>query len=69
MARAWGLGVTTYELDRTQQFAQTADLVLTAVNDKTRLVIVNSPHNPTGSVMLPRKWHGFLGCSPSAAFH
>lgn len=53
MARAWGLGVTTYELDRTQQFAQTADLVLTAVNDKTRLVIVNSPHNPTGSVMLP----------------
>jgi aspartate/methionine/tyrosine aminotransferase len=47
------LGVTTYELDRTQQFAQTADLVLTAVNDKTRLVIVNSPHNPTGSVMLP----------------
>ena len=53
MARAWGLGVTTYQLDRTQQYAQTADLVLTAVNDKTRLVIVNSPHNPTGSVMPP----------------
>jgi aspartate/methionine/tyrosine aminotransferase len=53
MARAWGLGITTYELDRGQQFAQTADLVLTAVNDKTRLVVVNSPHNPTGSVMPP----------------
>jgi aspartate/methionine/tyrosine aminotransferase len=53
MAHAWGLGVTTYDLDRAQQFAQTADLVLGAVNDKTRLVIVNSPHNPTGSVMPP----------------
>jgi aspartate/methionine/tyrosine aminotransferase len=53
MARAWGLAVTTYELGRAQQFSQTADLVLTAVNDKTRLVVVNSPHNPTGSVMPP----------------
>jgi aspartate/methionine/tyrosine aminotransferase len=53
MARAWGLAVTTYELDRAQHFAQSADLVLTAVNDKTRLVVVNSPHNPTGSVMPP----------------
>jgi aspartate/methionine/tyrosine aminotransferase len=51
MARAWGLDVTTYELDRTRQFTQTANLVLTAVNDNTRLVVVNSPHNPTGSVM------------------
>lgn len=51
MARAWGLKVTTYELERAQEFAQTADLVLGAINGETRLVIVNSPHNPTGSVM------------------
>jgi aspartate/methionine/tyrosine aminotransferase len=38
MARAWGLEVTTYELERTQGFAQTADLVLAAVDDETRLV-------------------------------
>jgi aspartate/methionine/tyrosine aminotransferase len=53
MARAWGLGVTAYELDRTRGFAQTADLVMAAVDRATRLVLVNSPHNPTGSVMPP----------------
>ena len=51
MARAWGLDVATYELSRASEYAQTADLVLAAVNRDTRLVIVNSPHNPTGSVM------------------
>jgi aspartate/methionine/tyrosine aminotransferase len=53
MARAWGLRVLTYELDRAHGYAQTADLVLAAVDDETRLVLVNSPHNPTGSVMPP----------------
>src|ERR1700689_5360462 len=53
MARAWGLTVTGYELTRQNNFAQTADLVLTAVNEKTRLVLVNTPHNPTGAVMAP----------------
>ena len=53
MAGAWGLKVTTYELERKTGFAQTADLVLAAVNRETRLVLVNSPHNPSGSVMPP----------------
>lgn len=53
MARAWGLNVTSYELERARGFVQSADLVLAAVNDDTRLVIVNSPHNPTGSLMPP----------------
>ena len=53
MARAWGLGVTTYKLERAQGFAQTADLIMAAVDSATRLVLVNSPHNPTGSVMPP----------------
>jgi aspartate/methionine/tyrosine aminotransferase len=51
MARAWGLSVATYELKRESAFAQSADLVLAAVTRDTRLVIVNSPHNPTGSIM------------------
>lgn len=41
MARAWNLVVTTYELNRENGFAQTADLVLSAVNARTRLVLVN----------------------------
>ena len=55
MARAWNLGVTRYELDRKDGFAQTADLVLSAVDARTRLVLINSPHNPTGSVMAPEE--------------
>jgi aspartate/methionine/tyrosine aminotransferase len=51
MAQAWGLGVQSYTLDRKTGFAQSADQILAAVNTNTRLVLVNSPHNPTGSVM------------------
>jgi aspartate/methionine/tyrosine aminotransferase len=51
LARAWGLGVREYELDRGQGFAQTADGVLAVVDAGTRAVFVNTPHNPTGSVM------------------
>jgi aspartate/methionine/tyrosine aminotransferase len=53
MAKAWGLGVRTYGLHREQGFAQNADLVLAAVDATTRLVVINTPHNPTGSVMAP----------------
>jgi aspartate/methionine/tyrosine aminotransferase len=51
MARAWGLNVSTYALDRADGFKQSAERVLAAVGESTRLVLVNTPHNPTGSVM------------------
>jgi aspartate/methionine/tyrosine aminotransferase len=51
MGQAWGLRVQSYTLDRKIRFGQSADQVLTAVNKSTRLVLVNTPHNPTGSVM------------------
>lgn len=51
LARAWGLAVNAYALEASNGFAQTADRVLEAVDDGTRAVFVNSPHNPTGSVM------------------
>jgi aspartate/methionine/tyrosine aminotransferase len=51
MANAWGLAVRTYALKAERNFAQTADTVLAAVDSHTRAVFVNSPHNPTGSVM------------------
>ena len=51
MARAWGLKVSTYALDRANGFKQSAERVLAAVGESTRLVLVNTPHNPTGSVM------------------
>jgi aspartate/methionine/tyrosine aminotransferase len=51
LARAWGMQVREYALDPARGFAQTADLVLDAVDASTRVVFVNSPHNPTGAVM------------------
>jgi aspartate/methionine/tyrosine aminotransferase len=53
LARAWGLGVREYNLDCAQGFAQTEDGVLAAVDASTRAVFINTPHNPTGSVMPP----------------
>jgi aspartate/methionine/tyrosine aminotransferase len=51
MARAWGLNVSTYKLDRADGFKQSAERVLAAVRESTRLVLVNTPHNPTGSLI------------------
>jgi len=51
MARAWGLDVREYALDRERGYEQTADAVLAAVDSTTRAVFINTPHNPTGSVM------------------
>ncbi len=51
MARAWGMQVREYELRPQYGFSQTAEGVLAAVDASTRVVFVNTPHNPTGSVM------------------
>jgi len=51
LARAWGMQVREYELEREHGFAQTAARVLAAVDASTRAVFVNTPHNPTGSTM------------------
>jgi aspartate/methionine/tyrosine aminotransferase len=51
MAKAWALGVHSYTLNRESAFVQTAGEILAAVDENTRLVLVNTPHNPTGSVM------------------
>jgi len=51
VAQAFGLKVRSYVLDRGSGFAQTAEQVLSAVDETTRLALVNTPHNPTGSVM------------------
>ncbi len=51
MAKAWRLDVRSYALSAVADFVQRADAVLEAVNQDTVAVIVNTPHNPTGSVM------------------
>jgi aspartate/methionine/tyrosine aminotransferase len=51
LARSWGMQVREYSLRPEHGFAQTAEGVLAAVDASTRVVFVNTPHNPTGSVM------------------
>ena len=52
LARTFGLEVREYDLRREEGFAQTAEQVLSLVDAKTRAVFVNTPHNPTGSIMV-----------------
>jgi aspartate aminotransferase len=47
--RANGIYIETEETD----FILTADEVASSITDKTKLLIVNSPNNPTGSVIPP----------------
>jgi len=51
MAEAWRLGPRVYPLDRSDRFSQRADAVLARVDASTSAVVVNTPHNPSGSVM------------------
>lgn len=51
MALAHGLSIRAYRLEASRSFRQDKSVVMTAVDSSTRLVVVNSPHNPTGTVM------------------
>lgn len=51
MAQAWGLGTRHYALTRETGFAQDVDAILALVDGDTAGVVVNTPHNPSGSVM------------------
>jgi aspartate/methionine/tyrosine aminotransferase len=50
VAGAWGLAVKTYGYRRDDAFRFSVERVLATVDERTRLVLVNTPHNPTGSV-------------------
>ncbi len=51
MAHTWRLGVRSYVLLPSAEYVQTPESVLQAANEATVAVIVNTPHNPTGSLM------------------
>lgn len=51
VAGAWGLRAKSYRLEREDGFAQRADTILAQVDADSVAVIVNTPHNPSGSVM------------------
>jgi aspartate/methionine/tyrosine aminotransferase len=51
MAGVWGLGVRHAEMARENGFRQSAADVLAAVDGDTVLAVVNTPHNPAGTIM------------------
>jgi aspartate/methionine/tyrosine aminotransferase len=51
MANAWGIAARHYALARGTGYAQRSADVLAAANEDSVLALVNTPHNPTGSVM------------------
>ena len=53
MPRALGLDVRTYDLRAEHGFRIDVDQVESLIDASTRLVFVNSPHNPTGAVVAP----------------
>src|SRR3569832_106798 len=50
-ARMFGLEPRFYRLRREDDFAIDIDVVKNLVDDKTKFLLVNSPHNPTGAVL------------------
>ncbi|WP_164155332.1 pyridoxal phosphate-dependent aminotransferase [Sandarakinorhabdus rubra] len=53
MAQASGLATRAYAVKGADGFALDPEPILAAVTDATRLVLLNTPHNPTG-VVMPR---------------
>lgn len=53
LARAWGLEVSSYGLQREAGFTPSVDTIIEAVGSGADLVMVNTPHNPTGAI-FPR---------------
>jgi aspartate/methionine/tyrosine aminotransferase len=49
--RALGLEIRTYTLDRDAEFAIDLDEVARLVDSRTKVLLINSPHNPTGAVV------------------
>jgi aspartate/methionine/tyrosine aminotransferase len=62
LARGFGLEVRHYALKRDDGFRLDVDEVLRHVDERTAIVLINSPHNPTGSVVAEedcRALHAF----------
>lgn len=57
---AGGLPVMV-ETDENRNFALTADMVEKAITARTRMIILNSPNNPSGAVMSPGDMSAILG--------
>jgi aspartate/methionine/tyrosine aminotransferase len=69
VARSAGADVTLLELHEADGWALDVDAVRQAIRPETRLVVVNAPHNPTGSLPTHAEWRQLTALCDEAGIH
>jgi len=60
VARAGGANIVTVPLPAEQHFDLDVELIARAITDSTKVVLANSPGNPTGAVFSGSSWESLL---------
>ena len=60
VARAGGADVVTVPLPAQSHFGLDTGAISNAITSRTRVILVNSPGNPTGAVFSKSSWHALL---------
>jgi len=69
VARAAGSDVTLHELREADGWALDVDRLRAALRPETRLVVVNAPHNPTGTLPTRAEWRVLTDLCAEAGVH
>jgi aspartate/methionine/tyrosine aminotransferase len=69
VARAAGADVTLHELREVADWAIDLELLRRQVTPRTRLIVVNAPHNPTGTVPDRETFDGLVSIAEAADAH
>jgi aspartate/methionine/tyrosine aminotransferase len=69
VGRAVGADVSLHELYESEGWSLDVDRLLAAIRPKTRLVIVNAPHNPTGMLPSHEAWRALTEACAAAGVH
>lgn len=55
------IGATKVEVPAREDLSHDLDAIAAAVTDRTRVVFLANPNNPTGTMFSAREWENFLG--------
>ncbi len=69
VARATGAEVSLHELHESEGWAIDVDRLRGQITPRTRLIVVNAPHNPTGSLPDPVTYHAIAELAADAGAH
>ncbi len=69
VARAAGADVTLHELHETDGWALDVGRLRAAIRPDTRLIVVNTPHNPTGMLPTHAEWRALTDLCAEAGVH